>query len=194
MQTVEDETARRIEFLVKKRVEEELEKRKDEIEAEVTRRVEAAKVQMEREMMLELEKRREAARLEEQKREVNIFNVDADNFKTFSLFDFVSFSLILLHFWFSVSSIFLFDLLNLQAKLKTDSTTHKTKQEIPPKKQRSILFYLLQLFSSKAFCMRDFSHFSLSDFCIFFSFTTRIIKYFDFPSFIFVHQTFLSKF
>lgn len=60
--------------MVKKRVEEELEKRKDEIEAEVTRRVEAAKVQMEREMMLELEKRREAARLEEQKREVNIFN------------------------------------------------------------------------------------------------------------------------
>lgn len=60
--------------MVKKRVEEELEKRKDEIEAEVTRRVEAAKVQMEREMMLELEKRREQARLEEQKREVNIFN------------------------------------------------------------------------------------------------------------------------
>lgn len=59
---------------MKKRVEEELEKRKDEIEAEVTRRVEAAKVQMEREMMLELEKRREQARLEEQKREVNIFN------------------------------------------------------------------------------------------------------------------------
>lgn len=73
---MEDEAARRIEFLVKKRVEEELEKRKDEIEAEVSRRVEAAKVQMEREMMLELEKRREAARLEEQKREVNIFTVD----------------------------------------------------------------------------------------------------------------------
>lgn len=106
----------------------------------MTRRVEAAKVQMEREMMLELEKRREAARLEEQKREVNIFNVDADNFKTFSLFDFVSFSLILLHFWFSVSSIFLFDLLNLQAKLKTDSTTHKTKQEIPPKKNKDPFF------------------------------------------------------
>lgn len=71
-QTIEDEAARRIEFLVKKRVEEELEKRKDEIEQEVNRRVEAAKAQMEREMMLELEKRREAARLEEQKREVNI--------------------------------------------------------------------------------------------------------------------------
>lgn len=74
-QTIEDEAARRIEFLVKKRVEEELEKRKDEIELEVNRRVEAAKAQMEREMMLELEKRREAARLEEQKREVNILNV-----------------------------------------------------------------------------------------------------------------------
>lgn len=61
---------------MKKRVEEELEKRKDEIEAEVSRRVEAAKIQMEREMMLELEKRREAARLEEQKREVNIFQID----------------------------------------------------------------------------------------------------------------------
>lgn len=59
---------------MKKRVEEELEKRKDEIELEVNRRVEAAKAQMEREMMIELEKRREAARLEEQKREVNIFN------------------------------------------------------------------------------------------------------------------------
>lgn len=73
MQTIEDEAARRIEFLVKKRVEEELEKRKDEIEQEVARRVEAAKVQMEREMMIELEKRREAAREEERKREVNIF-------------------------------------------------------------------------------------------------------------------------
>lgn len=70
---IEDEAARRIEFLVKRRVEEELEKRKDEIETEVARRVEAAKVQMEREMMIELEKRREAAREEERKREVNIF-------------------------------------------------------------------------------------------------------------------------
>lgn len=70
---IEDEAARRIEFLVKRRVEEELEKRKDEIENEVARRVEAAKVQMEREMMIELEKRREAAREEERKREVNIF-------------------------------------------------------------------------------------------------------------------------
>lgn len=70
---IEDEAARRIELLVKRRVEEELEKRKDEIETEVARRVEAAKIQMEREMMIELEKRREAAREEERKREVNIF-------------------------------------------------------------------------------------------------------------------------
>lgn len=90
---MEDETARRIEFLVKKRVEEELEKRKDEIEAEVSRRVEAAKQQMERELMLELEKRREEARLEEQKREVNIFDVDVQLFPIF-----------LIAFWFSVSS------------------------------------------------------------------------------------------
>lgn len=69
---IEDEAARRIEFMVKRRVEEELEKRKDEIETEVARRVEAAKIQMEREMMLELEKRRETAREEERKREVNI--------------------------------------------------------------------------------------------------------------------------
>lgn len=75
-------------------MEEELEKRKDEIEAEVSRRVEAAKVEMEREMMLELEKRREAARLEEQKREVNIFNVDGYTFGyTYFLFRFVSFSI-----------------------------------------------------------------------------------------------------
>lgn len=53
-------------------MEEELEKRKDEIEMEVAKRVEAAKIQMEREMMIELEKRRENAREEERKREVNI--------------------------------------------------------------------------------------------------------------------------
>lgn len=58
-------------MLVKKRVEEELEKRKDEIELEVSKRVEAAKKQMEREMMLELEKRREEIRDEERKREVS---------------------------------------------------------------------------------------------------------------------------
>lgn len=70
-QVIEEEAAKRIELLVKKRVEEELEKRKDEIELEVTKRVEAAKKQMEREMMIELEKRREQAREEERKREVS---------------------------------------------------------------------------------------------------------------------------
>lgn len=57
---------------MKRRVEEELEKRKDEIEEEVAKRVETAKIEMEREMMIELEKRRENAREEERKREVNI--------------------------------------------------------------------------------------------------------------------------
>lgn len=56
-------------------MEEELEKRKDEIENEVERRVEAAKKQMEQEMMVELEKRREQARFEERKREVGFFNM-----------------------------------------------------------------------------------------------------------------------
>lgn len=67
---IEDEAAKRIELLVKRRVEEELEKRKDEIEQEVSKRVDVAKKKMERELMIELEKRREKAREEEQKREV----------------------------------------------------------------------------------------------------------------------------
>lgn len=57
-------------MLVKKRVDEELERRKDEIELEVTRRVEAAKQQMEQEMMAELERRRAQAREDERQREV----------------------------------------------------------------------------------------------------------------------------
>lgn len=71
---VEEETARRIELLVKKRVDEELERRKDEIDQEVKRRVEAAKAEMEKELMLELEKRREQAREDERKREVNMLH------------------------------------------------------------------------------------------------------------------------
>lgn len=71
---VEEEAAKRIELLVKRRVDEELDRRKDEIEAEVSKRVEAAKRQMEHEMMVELEKRREAAREEERKREVGFQN------------------------------------------------------------------------------------------------------------------------
>lgn len=67
---VEEEASKRIEMLVKKRVEEELERRRSEIELEVSRRVEEAKAKMEQELILELEKRREAAREEERKREV----------------------------------------------------------------------------------------------------------------------------
>lgn len=69
-QIVEEETAKRIELMVNKRVDEELERRKDEIEMEVTRRVEAAKAQMEQEMMAELERRRAQAREDERQREV----------------------------------------------------------------------------------------------------------------------------
>lgn len=57
-------------------MEEELEKRKDEIENEVARRVESAKKQMEHEMMVELEKRREQARFEERKREVGFLYIN----------------------------------------------------------------------------------------------------------------------
>lgn len=67
---VEEEASRRIEMLVKKRVEEELERRRSEIEQEVSKRVEEAKAKMEQELILELEQRREAARQEERKREV----------------------------------------------------------------------------------------------------------------------------
>lgn len=52
--------------MVAKRVEEELERRKDEIEAEVRRRVEEAKKIMEKQMLEELERQREAE-LEAQK-------------------------------------------------------------------------------------------------------------------------------
>nr|XP_036218853.1 UPF0430 protein CG31712 isoform X3 [Bactrocera oleae] len=66
---ITDETSKRIELLVKKRVEEELIRRKDEIEKEVMRRVEAAKSEMERELMFELEKQREQIREEARHRE-----------------------------------------------------------------------------------------------------------------------------
>lgn len=72
---MEEEAAKRIELLVKKRVEEELEKRKDEIELEVAKRVEEAKRKMEKEMMEELEKQREQQRREEQARQVINFCV-----------------------------------------------------------------------------------------------------------------------
>ncbi len=55
---MEDETTKRVEQLVAKRVAEELEKRKDEIEAEVLRRVEEAKKLMEDQLLQEMERKR----------------------------------------------------------------------------------------------------------------------------------------
>ena len=67
---VEEETVKRIEEMVAQRVAEELEKRKDEIEAEVLRRVEEAKQIMEQQMLEELERRRKERLEEEKRREV----------------------------------------------------------------------------------------------------------------------------
>jgi len=67
---VEEETVKRIEEMVALRVAEELEKRKDEIEAEVLRRVEEAKQIMEQQMLQELERRRKERLEEENRREV----------------------------------------------------------------------------------------------------------------------------
>lgn len=67
---IEEETAKRIEEMVAQRVAEELEKRKDEIEAEVLRRVEEAKQIMEKQMLEELERRRKERLEEEARREV----------------------------------------------------------------------------------------------------------------------------
>ncbi len=68
---MEEETVKRIEEMVAQRVAEELEKRKDEIEAEVLRRVEEAKQIMERQMLEELERRRKERLEEENRREVS---------------------------------------------------------------------------------------------------------------------------
>lgn len=57
---------------MKKKVEEELEKRKDEIEQEVAKRVEEAKKKMEKEMMEELERQKEQQRQEELARQVTM--------------------------------------------------------------------------------------------------------------------------
>lgn len=59
--------------MVQKKVEQELEKRKEEIEADVLRRVEEAKKVMEKEMMEEMEKRRQILLEEEKKREVGLY-------------------------------------------------------------------------------------------------------------------------
>lgn len=55
-----------------KRVEEELEKRKDEIEREVLRRVEEAKRIMERQLLEELERQRQAELAAQKAREVTL--------------------------------------------------------------------------------------------------------------------------
>ena len=67
---MEEEVARRVEALVAQRVEEELEKRKDEIEAEVLRRVEEAKKIMESQMLEELELKRQNELALQKKKEV----------------------------------------------------------------------------------------------------------------------------
>lgn len=70
LQIVEEEAMKRIELLVKKRVEEELERRKDEIEREIAARIAEKQKQMELEMMLELENRKAKALEAQRKREV----------------------------------------------------------------------------------------------------------------------------
>lgn len=61
-----------MEELVAKRVEEELEKRKDEIEREVLRRVEEAKRIMEKQLLEELERQRHAELAAQKAREVTL--------------------------------------------------------------------------------------------------------------------------
>lgn len=59
-----------------KRVEEELEKRKDEIEREVLRRVEEAKRIMERQLLEELERQRQAELAAQKAREVTLSRLE----------------------------------------------------------------------------------------------------------------------
>ena len=68
--SIEDAANKRIEELVAQRVAEELERRRDEIEAEVLRRVEEAKKVMEAEMLLEMERRKQEQLEEAKRREV----------------------------------------------------------------------------------------------------------------------------
>ena len=68
---MEDETTKRVEQLVAKRVVEELEKRKDEIEAEVLQRVEEAKKLMEEQLLQEMERKRQHQEEEERKKKVS---------------------------------------------------------------------------------------------------------------------------
>ena len=70
--SIEEEANKRIEELVAKRVAEELERRKEEIEAEVTKRVEIAKKAMEAQMLEDIEKRKQEQIEEAQRREVSL--------------------------------------------------------------------------------------------------------------------------
>ena len=72
LKSIEVMTNERIEQMVAKRVEEELERRKEEIETEVLRRVSEARVIMEQQMMEELEKRRQDQLAESKRREVRV--------------------------------------------------------------------------------------------------------------------------
>ena len=62
--------------MVSKRVEEELERRRDEIEAEVLRRVEEAKKVLEAQMLEEMEKRKQEQLEEAKRREVRKIAID----------------------------------------------------------------------------------------------------------------------
>ncbi len=70
--SIEDAANKRIEELVAQRVAEELERRRDEIEAEVLRRVEEAKKVMEAEMLQEMERRKQEQIEEAKRREVGL--------------------------------------------------------------------------------------------------------------------------
>ena len=69
--------------MVSKRVEEELERRRDEIEAEVLRRVEEAKKVLEAQMLEEMEKRKQEQLEEDKRREVRTLDLSLylDNVK-----------------------------------------------------------------------------------------------------------------
>ena len=64
--------------MVSKRVEEELERRRDEIEAEVLRRVEEAKKVLEAQMLEEMEKRKQEQLEEAKRREVRKIAIDIE--------------------------------------------------------------------------------------------------------------------
>ena len=74
--------------MVSKRVEQELERRRDEIEAEVFRRVEEAKKVIEAQMLEEMEKRKQEQLEEAKRREVR--NPDLVNFIFTELSNYIS--------------------------------------------------------------------------------------------------------